>query len=212
MRKPRKPTEPFGYAVFGKNGTVSKTIFQLSSEKKNQEKEAMDNFIKGITRIKPNLKIINMKQLQEADQDFLLETSIGSITIQLTELVLLDYAKPLSEEEYRKGHHDAYILKESGSIPWAVDSRRRDSALIRIIEKKLSKHYSKPSSGNFWLVIFSTSPCLETEYHQGGKLMQGMPLIAAREYLNSLPSCIFDQIWFNNLITNPVQIWPYLLG
>lgn len=207
-KKPRKPTEPFGHINFGKDGSVSKHMFQLPSQKEEQETGAIQFFVEGIKDAQLGPHVYDIKKLPEADQDFLLNTSIGPVIVQLTELVEREFTNELSLDEYNSGRYNHFILKQSGQIPWAVNTELRDSALIRVIEKKITKNYSKSDKEILWLVIFTTSLHFMTEYSEGGKLKKSKALLLAQEYLRALPKCIFDQVWFTNLQTRPVRVWP----
>lgn len=207
-KKPRKPTEPFGYLSFGKDGSVSKRMSQLSSEKEEQEMGAIEFFVKGIKDAQLGFYICDIKKLPEADQDFFLNTSIGPVIVQLTELLERDFTKEVSRDEYDSGRYSHFILKQSDQIPWVVDTELRDSALIRVIKKKITMNYSKSDTETLWLVIFTTSSYFMTEYSEGGKLKKSTALLLAQEYLRALPKCIFDQVWFTNLQTRPARVWP----
>ena len=207
-RKPKKPTEPFGYISFGKNGAVSKHMSELPQEKEEQEIGAVERFIDGINQLSDCPNVNGFDKLPEADHDFTLDTSAGSITVQLTELVERDYAKPISKQEYNEGKYHDFIQKAPGMIPWAVDAHCLQNCLKRAIERKLDKHYAKSDSETFWLVVFCTSTYLQTEYCEGVKLRVSAALIKARNYLQTLPNCVFDEIWYTNLLTRPVRIWP----
>jgi hypothetical protein len=76
------------------------------------------------------------------------------------------------------------------------------------IEWKLEKLYAKSDSETLWLVVFCTSTYLQPEYYEGGRLRVSAALIEARKYLQALPNCVFDEIWYTNLLTRPVRIWP----
>jgi len=207
-RKPKKPTEPFGYISFGKNGAVSKHMFELSQEKEEQEIGAVEKFIDGINQLSDYPNVNGFDKLPEADHDFTLDTSAGSITVQLTELVERDYAKPISKQEYNEGKYHDFIQKAPGMTPWAVNTHCLQNYLRRAIERKLEKLYAKPDSDALWLVVFCTSTYLQTEYYEGGRLRVSAALIEARKYLQTLPNCVFDEIWYTNLLTRPVRIWP----
>ena len=125
-KKPNKPTEPFGSVAFGKNGSVRKHITNLSSDKQTQENEVITLFLEGIQRI---------KQLPEAGQDFLLDTPLGEITIELTEIVDREFTFKPSDKPYRSGGFDFHVLKQ-GEL-WPVDRMGLCIALQKSIEKKI---------------------------------------------------------------------------
>jgi len=82
-------------------------------------------------------------------------------------------------------------------------------SLWRAIERKLQKRYSPGSPARpLWLLIFSTSPCIETLYIRAGRLMVGRPLAVARMVLHAQGAGPFSQVWFTNLVTRPVRVWP----
>jgi len=206
--KPQKPTEPLGYMSFGKNGNVSKHMFKLSQEKEEQEIGAIERFIDGINRLSEYPKINGFTKLPEADHDFTLDTAEGPIIVQLTELVERDYARPISRKEYNKGKYRHFIQKAPNTIPWAVDIHSLHTSIKRRIEGKLEKYYAKSDAETLWLVIFCTSTYLQMEYYEGSELRVSSALVKARQYLQSLPNSVFDEIWYTNLLTRPIRIWP----
>jgi hypothetical protein len=206
--KPPKPTESFGHISFGKDGSVAKHIDTLPPYKEAQELAAIDFFKEGLKQRFPDFSICQIQQLPESGHDFLFDTSRGPITVQLTELVEREYARPLTRDEYGNSSHKEYILKESGGIPWGVDIQQRESALRRLIERKIGKHYAKGADERLWLVVFTTSSYYRVEYFQGEVLHQSQALLEARDYLANLQQPTFDEFWFTDLQTAPVRIWP----
>lgn len=206
--KSRKPTEPYGYIAFSKNGKVKKQMFQLSHDKEEQEVGVIEHFLKALPSKDPDLNIIGHEQLPEADQDFVLRCDEGEIYVQVTEIVEREYAFPISKAEYNAGHYSHFIQKKPGEIPWAVDIGRRDASIKRAIERKINKHYAKSANQILWLLIFCTSSCLTTEFWEGGQKRMSKSLTSAHEYLRTLNRMVFDQIWYTNLLTSPVRIWP----
>ena len=45
---PKKPTLPFGYINFSKNGRVSKHVEKMPDDKRGQEKEVTSRFIEAV--------------------------------------------------------------------------------------------------------------------------------------------------------------------
>ena len=207
-KKPRKPTQPYGYVAFAKTGHVTKHMFKLSDIKDVQEREVADKFVQQIMTQYPDIKINGVDSLSEADHDFLLHTNHGKITLQVTEIPEKDYTFPISEEEYKSGRHRSILVKKNGEIPWAVDESRRDTSIQRAIEKKLAKHYAVSTNENLWLLIFSTSACLTTVYYEGGKRRESMGYQIARDYVARATNNPFNEIWYMNLLTRAVRIWP----
>lgn len=206
--KPRKPTESFAHIAFGKDGTVRKNMHTLSSEKETQELEAIHFFKEGLGKKSPGLFIQKIGKLPEYGHDFSLDTSNGHVTVQLTELVERAYARPLTAEEDGKCLYKEYIAKEYGAIPWGVDTEQRDAALYRAIEKKIERKYAKELGEQLWLVVFTTSTYYLVEYSEASVLRQSPALLMAREYLQKLQQPVFDEVWFTNLQTVPIRIWP----
>jgi hypothetical protein len=184
---PRKPTNPFGTMDFSKDGHVRPNIRKLSDEKSIQETEAISIFIGQLRWLGVHLP--EPRGLPEADHDFLIANGRDWLHIQLTELVDRTFATEL----------------EGGAK--IIDTTAQIAALSNLIETKLRKRYAKPSNGQLWLVIFTTAH-YPTEYVEGHVLKCSAGLLAARRLLGSCPSCPFDAIWFTNLITRPVQVWP----
>lgn len=202
----KKPTQEFGYVAFYKDGRKASRTFKLAEEKELQEKGALELFIDKFNISFPNRQIKEFVQLQENDQDFLIKTSKIEIEIQLTELTDRSFLTLLSSSDYNNGDWNVSILK-SPNEHYKVNTQKLDNTLVELIRKKINKNYSKNEKIPLWLVIFTTSFYL-TEYWQYGKLHKTNGLLNAQEYLNSLQSVIFDEIWFTDLKTMPVKIWP----
>ena len=183
-------------------------MFQLSHDKEEQEVGVIEHFLKALPSKDSDLNIIGHEQLPEADQDFVLRCDEGEIYVQVTEIVEREYAFPISKAEYNAGHYSHFIQKKPGEIPWAVDIGRRDASIKRAIERKINKHYAKSANQILWLLIFCTSSCLTTEFWEGGQKRMSKSLTSAHEYLRTLNRMVFDQIWYTNLLTSPVRIWP----
>lgn len=207
-KKPRKPTESYGYIVFSKNGKVNKKMAKLSHDKEKQEVGVIEHFLKTLSKKCSDFNITGYEQLPEADQDFIIHSAESEIYVQVTEIVEREYAFPISKAEYNSGRFSHFIQKKSGEIPWAVDTERRDNSIKKAIERKIEKYYAKSNHQILWLLIFCTSSYIMTEYWEGGKKRQSIALTLARKYLRTLDQIIFNQIWYTNLMTNPVRIWP----
>ena len=181
---PKKPTQPFGTINFSKDGKVRRDIRRLSQDHDEQQKDAIDIIAKQFERM--GRPITDIKQLPKRDHDFEATCEANPVIIQLTELVSRDF-------------HD--------SVTFSFDTEAEAHALSNVIGGKLDRHYAKPKDRGFWLVVFSTHP-YRTEYWQGGvkKISQG--LVNARAVLAGRSDNPFDEIWFSNLITNPVRIFP----
>ncbi len=206
-KKPKKPTEPTGTIQFGKDGKVTSKIFKLPEEKEPQEKRAFEIFAHQYNKLSPEFQIGDFEQLSENDQDFDLTVNGKKVEAQLTELVDRSYTFPPSEDEYLKGDYISYIQKEFGGPLYGVDESGKSTALTDLLRQKIGKNYAKSGGKPLWLVIFTTAVYF-LEGHEGGQFRSFEALTLARHYLASEGRNVFDEIWFTNLITRPVKIWP----
>jgi hypothetical protein len=206
-KSPKKPTAPFGYLNFSKSGRVEKRMFQLPHDKGGQELEVMNKFAEQVGKLSDGYQVTAITSLPEKDQDFLLQTSDGEITVQLTELVVREFATPISSEEYNSGRFASVISHQNGEL-LRVDKERRDSSIRQAIEKKVAKNYAKCAGEILDLIIFSTSSYLLTVYYSGGQRRESVAFRTAQNYAATLENHPFDRIWYFNMVTNPVKIWP----
>lgn len=204
---PRKPTQTFGHIAFSKDGRVTQHLTRLSENKPQQEMEALQRFLDLFKASLTSRHIGLVRQLEERDHDFIVEVDGQETEIQLTELVDRTFTFRMTIEEYDSGKWSHCVQKASGEIPWRIDPEKRDRALSDVIAGKVSKNYSKNSMRPFWLVIFATF-IYETESIQGGvpKVSQGLK--KARDYLHTEKRNIFDAVWFCDLETRPIRVWP----
>ncbi len=205
---PKKPTQPFGHIAFQKNGQVERKLFQLSDVKERQEGQALDKFIQAFNARGDKGRITYHSRLPENDQDFIIKLDGSAVHIQLTELVDRSFTFPMSLEEYNRSPWTEATLKESGQIPWRIDVEKKNVALKELIRGKIEKHYAKSDEVILWLVVFTTCSNYWLEMYDNGVLSISESLRQAREYLKGLTSLIFDEVWFTDMQTRPVQIWP----
>ena len=188
-------------------------MFKLSSDKEQQETAVVETFLDALSRYSIYTDILGYSKLPEADHDFVLNCKDGSdILLQVTEIVERDYAFPITKADYNSGIYNHFIHKGSDQIPWAVDTNRISTSIQRRIEGKILKHYSKSEHETLWLLIFSTSIYPEVDVCVRGNKRDSEAVSIAHDYLNSLDHIVFDQIWYTNLMTTPVRIWPYDSG
>jgi hypothetical protein len=181
---------------------------KLSSDRETQQLEAATKFAAGLADRVSGLSVLRIRQLPEASNDFVFETTRGEVTVELTELVETEYARPISQQEYDQGLFTEYLGKEYGAIPWGIDPKKRDAALSRLVQKKCARGYSKAATEKMWLVVFTTTAYYWLERHNDGVLEQSAALLEARKYLGTLPHIVFDEIWFTDLLTSPICVWP----
>jgi hypothetical protein len=203
---PRKPTVSFGGIDFGKDGSVTPRIKLLSDNKQVQEREAFDFFARTFNARFPNNQLKVLEQLPEQDHDFLIDLSGTQITVQLTELVDRSFVRAMTQEEYDSGAFKEMILKVSGERPLGVDPAKRDAALGELIGYKAGR-YPKPSQRPLWLVVYSTAHYLLAYWHQG-RYVEEPALIMARAVVDELKHNPFQRVWFTDMETNPVLVWP----
>lgn len=177
-------------------------MFSLSNDKDTQEYRVAEQFCEHLIHSGQLSADAEIVKLPEADHDFIIKNIPNDITLQITEIVEREFTTELSMEKYKSGAHTSYIVKEGNPIPWAVDEMKRDNSLRLAIERKLLRNYTKGNDEILWLLIFTTSSCIQTEISTTLKL--------AGDYLYNIDHLIFDKIWFTNLLTKPTQIWPVM--
>lgn len=205
---PRKSTQPFGHIASHKNGKVESKVFQLSNVKERQEKQALEHFIQGFNDRSNNRQITQYSQLPENDQDFIISIDGSEVQVQLTELVDRTFTFPMSQEEYNGSAWTEGIQKERGQIPWRVDVAKKRVALKELIRGKVEKHYAKSDKITIWLVIFTTCSNYFLECYEDGVLQISESLKQAHDYLHGMSIVTFDEVWFTDLQTRPVRVWP----
>jgi len=205
-KKPRKPTTSYGYVNFPKQGPVEKRMFQLSNDKKTQERQVIEDYVNRLSNIRDDVSVIEIVDLPEADHDFLLRTETGQITVELTEIPERDYTIKITEEEYSSCRYHTFIQNQYGALPVAVDESRRDSSIQRSIAHKVG-HYAKSDTETLWLLVWTTSTYLQMTYWEGGAKQESAALQNAQQFLTTVSENPFDEIWCTNLLMNPTQIW-----
>jgi hypothetical protein len=204
---PKKPTHPFGTMNFSKDGSIKPAFARLPDFKEPQELEAIRRFIEQFNAANPAAPLSLVSRLAEADQDFLVSQAGNNIEVQLTELVDRTFLRPLTADEYNKGHWTRAVVKNRGEAPWRLDIDAWNQAMTDLVAKKAEKHYSTAPSVPLWLVIFTTFP-YETEAMQQGQLRRSEGLCRARRYLAGLKTEPFAEVWFFHLPHKPVKVWP----
>jgi len=204
----KKPTMPYGYLSFSKEGKITKKEFKISNDKATQEREVAEQFVQSFNEKYSTKKITKLEQLPENDHDFLILVNGKETLLQITELVEREYAVPLTEDEYKHGGWSMYLVNESDAIPWGVDEEKLHNSLTKTIKKKIDKHYSKDSGKDLWLLIFTTTQFITTEFIENCETRESNALKRAIEFLKGEEGLVFDEIWFSNLLKNCLRIWP----
>lgn len=204
---PRKPTSPFGYIAFSKSGRVTKVMHQLSEVKEEQEMQVSSNFVEAYNSLNLGPKLENLCQLGQRDHDAIVYMRGVSIQLQITELVARSYTFEMNDDDYNSGRFTEAVQLSYGSKPHRIDPTLRDEALWRAIEKKIAKSYSPPQNGALWLIVFSNDVLYKTEYIDAGVPAISKALHIARTNL-TFGAGPFAEVWFTNLQTRPVRVWP----
>jgi hypothetical protein len=112
----------------------------------------------------------------------------------------------MAEEEYKSGKWTQAVHSGSSNIPSRIDEELRDQALTDVITKKVKKSYARTPGLPTWLVVFSTTHYL-TEYVQYGEIQTSEALRRARDYLSACSRSVFQEVWFTDLQTRPIEVW-----
>ena len=206
--KPSKPTQPYGVIHFSKSGKVKKEMFELSGEKEKQELGVAQVFVQGLKKRDSSINEVEIRDLPECDHDFILKSESFEVTLQITEIPERRYVSEISKEEYDSGIHSSYILKKSGEIPLAVNEETRDNSLKTAVEIKIKKTYSKSPNERLWLLVFTTAQDIFPFCYLAGKATKTVLYMRAYDYVSKLDRNPFDEIWFTNLLSRPIRIWP----
>ncbi len=203
---PKKPTTPYGRIIFGKDGKVRRHIETLPSTKLGQERMVSEKFA-DLLRCHCGMSVSSVELLEEANHDARLSIDGKEVVLQVTEVPPRDFELPRGEPI--KGDPRAFAFFSAiSSEGHSIDVDKLNFSLLRIIARKLEKRYAPERSGPLWLLIFSTSPFITTEYLENGALKIGSPMQTARSYFAERSWRPFDEIWFTNLQTRPVRILP----
>jgi len=183
-------------------------MYQLSEVKELQEREVAEEFVSRLLRIREFFEVHKIKNLKETDYDFLLDTSVGNISLQITEVVEREFAFQITKEEYDSEKFKFTMLKENGKIPWAIDMERLNNSICRAIEKKIGRHYAKTHGEILWLLVFTTSSCLHL-IDWGKRDSEAKSIFETIQNIHDeIEKSPFDEIWFLKLLFNPILIWP----
>jgi len=204
----RKPTRPFGHIAFSKSGHVAKEMQRLSEVKEVQELQVAARFVDSYNELSLGPQITNLRALGQNDHDAAAIVADLPLEIQVTELVDRTYAFAMTAEEYNAGLFTEAVQLTYGARPHRVDPVLHNEALWRVIKKKLAKSYAPPQNATLWLLVFSTGTLYLTEYVEAGVPTVSNALRLARTQLDSSGSRPFDEVWFTDLQTRPVRVWP----
>jgi hypothetical protein len=205
-KRHEKPTTDFGFVAFAKDGTVDISLSNLPKVKDDQEAEVARRFARDLTRCF-GLSVSDITMLPERGHDASMTINAQRVVLQITEIWQKEFelppgspdpGDPTSIGHFSAASHEAIQL----------DSRKMNDAIRRAIEKKLDKHYAPDRGAETWLLVFTTSPHIPTETSRDGELVIEEPLRRARDLATVRSLNPFSEIWFSNLVTRPVRIWP----
>jgi hypothetical protein len=181
---------------------------QLSGVKEVQELQVATKFVEALNGLGLGPEITDLRPLGQFGHDAAALVAGVPLEIQLTELVDRTYIFEMTAEEYGAGKFIEAVQLSHGARPHRIDPVLRDEALWRVIEKKLNKSYTTPRVGSLWLLVFSTNVLYSTEYVEAGVPTVSIGLKLARTKLAASGSGPFAEVWFSNLQTRPVRVWP----
>jgi hypothetical protein len=216
-RQHEKPTTPFGFVAFSKDGTVDISLSTLPKVKDDQEAEVIRRFAHDLT-CHYGLSVSDIMMLPERDHDASMTINGQHVVLQITEIWQRGFELPPGSPDPGNPNAIGYLSAINHlpavndhstiiNVAIQLDSSKMNDAIRRAIEKKLDKHYA-PDGDTTWLLVFTTSPHLLTETFRDGEHVIEEPLRRAREFMAGRSPDPFSQIWFTNLITRPVRIWP----
>lgn len=209
---PNKPTKPYAYINFRKDGTVEKVVETLPADKEAQEQRAAEHLV---NRLFPYVNAKDaLKRLPERDNDFrLLLPDRRPITLELVELASREYVHRIDVEEWHSNsrkyprtmlHNEVVNGKLETSI-FNIDLHKKAVALTEKVQGKL--RYAKPTDSDFWLLIWTC----ETEFVFAGSGPNGAfedeGVQAARRFMATHARPLYDEIWVTNLLATPHQIF-----
>jgi hypothetical protein len=210
MTEHKKPTTPAFRVAFSADGKIRRQSLTLSTRKPVQEMQAISEFARLLNEA-GDRSVSSVEPLEEADHDSLAVVDGQKVVLQLAELVSRQWLRDHSPPGQKMGVIEI-SLSGDDTQHRQVDIEAQDDALRSLIAGKLAKHYAKPQGCGMWLVIFTTST-YRTEYGKDGRTVISRGLKRARDFLveaSRMPDSgmVFDEIWFTNLRSKPVTVWP----
>lgn len=203
---PRKPTEPYGYIAFGKDGSVKKHDKKLLEEKTAQEQEVAKKFAKGLNNLDGSNFISSL--CEENDHDFWLTSRDYKVQVQATEIVSRDYLKELSQKDYLTGNHNySNILLKAHNQVFGINVDSKENVLLERVIAKISKNYAKQET-ELWLLVWTVCPDYLPFWNQAGERCVSVGVNETRKHLLKNGAGPFNEIWFLNLVSSPKRIWP----
>jgi hypothetical protein len=204
---PTKPTQPFGYIAFGKDGTCRKHIETLTNVKSEQEAEIGHRLANALGIMTG--KSVSVQSCEENDHDFLLQLGDHQVLVQAVEIVERDYLRKLSEDEFVNGSSAfrSFVCLGRDKM-FGVDEQRNREVILDRIKRNLAKRYAKPEMP-LWLLIWTVCADFFPFYSEAGHERVSDGVIDARRWLGENSSHPFDAIYFFHPLGRPHRIWPH---
>lgn len=204
--EPKKPTKPFGVISFSKDGKVTPEISKLPSTKIGQELQVAQMFFEQLQTYY-GVSIGNLVQLHENEHDVQCTIGEEQVKVQITEISEKEFILPTGRQDPNNPKSIAHFSAVD-RVGVQIDSEEKNGSICRAIERKLDKHYASEKGVSIWLLVFTTSPYIDTLLWDGENTIVCEPLVRARKLLEERSMEPFDEIWFTNLINRPVRVWP----
>lgn len=210
---PKKPTSPYGYINFGKDGSVEKVDRTLPADKAGQEKEVAARFAHGLSV--SHGQDYRVELLDEAGHDarlIPLREGLLPVWLQIAELSFREWSVPLTENDWIEGTHGFSAITFLGDGKYCgIDEARRDHALARVVRGKLAKNYQKPNDAPLWLLVFTVAPGgVHFFWQEGGRARRAPAVDIAHMHLHIEGRGPFEQVWVQAGDSRPERIWPDL--
>jgi len=205
-KRHEKPTDPFGYIAFPKSGEAEVSLSKLPTVKDDQEAEVAQIFTEQLTRLF-GCTVSDLSRLDERGHDASMVINGQCVVLQITEIRQKEFELPPGSPDPGNPKSIGFFSAVSNAAI-QLDTSKMNDAIRRAIERKLDKHYAPDRSAATWLLVFTTSQHILTEISCDGELVIEEPLRRAREFAAGRSLSPFSEIWFSNLVTRPVRIWP----
>ena len=205
----RKPTWTTGHIAFGKDGSVTQHSQRLPDDKGGQELEVAARFVE---KVEPLIgRRFQPRPLAESDNDFELDPLDDGpgLKLELTELAFAQWGRALTLKEWIEGGTGfREFVMPAPDTYYGIDTEARDTALVRLLRKKVDKHYDKPTNRAFWLLIWTVAPIPGHVYSQGGILKCSAAFSNLLHHLAEYGSGPFDAIWLAEHPDFLHPVWP----
>jgi hypothetical protein len=205
-KRHEKPTTPFGFVAFSKDGEVDVSLSKLPPAKVDQEAQVAHIFAQQLPRFFQSA-VSDPSRLPERGHDASMKIDGQRVLLQITEICQREFELPPGSLDPGNPNSIGHFSAVS-DVAIQLDTIKTNDAIRRAVEKKVNKCYASDRDASTWLLVFTTSPHILTETFLDGKPVIEEPLHRARAFAASRSVDPFSEIWFSNLVTRPVRIWP----